>query len=156
MFLYKFKCESEYIETIFNLGLLKHWKFIDQFCQAFEPMFNLTIRLQKTHVPLSQFYTEWLVCQAHLSAVSGCGNKLAKKLLSAMQERIIKLSSNAAFKACLYVDPRYNFLGSGRLSADDKSEAQVHLRIQNVICRINFFSNINFTEVSTHSQQEVG
>lgn len=107
---------------------MRHWTFIDQFCTAFEPMFILTIKLQKTHVPLSQFYTDWLICQAHLNAIGGSGNKLAKKLLSAMETRIIKLRNNAAFKACLYIDPRFNFLGSGRLSADDKNEAQVHLK----------------------------
>lgn len=86
-------------------------------------MFVLTTRLQKNHVPLSQFYIEWLTCMAKLKVLKN--NSLANKLLKAMESRLLKLSTNMAFKACLYLDPRFNYLGSKRISSEDKEAVQV-------------------------------
>lgn len=102
-----------------------HWQFINRFCQAFEPLYVLTLKLQKDHVPLSDFYADWLICQAELHKIKNDGNTLAAKLSTAMEKRINKLSTSMAFKACLYLDPRFNFTGSGRLSASDKRDCQV-------------------------------
>lgn len=104
--------------------LSNQWQFIEKFCSAFEPLFELTLMLQKEHVPLSQFYVYWLVSQAKLDTIKE-GNTMAAKLLKSMQNRIQKLSSTKVFKASLYLDPRFNFVGSKRQSPDDKKEAQV-------------------------------
>lgn len=104
--------------------MAKHWIFIEQFCEAFHPTFILTLKLQREHVPLSQFYADWLICQAQLNSVTAA-NPLAKKLLTTMKARMKMLSGTSIFKACLYLDPRFNFAGSGRLTAEDKCEAQV-------------------------------
>ncbi|XP_021694315.1 zinc finger BED domain-containing protein 4-like [Aedes aegypti] len=113
-------------KTDASLDLSRQWLFIERFCTAFEPLFELTLRLQKDHVPLSQFYADWLICQAKLDGIKE-GNVLAAKLLKTMQNRIRKLSSTKIFKASLYLDPRFNFIGSKRLSPDDKKEAQEYL-----------------------------
>ncbi|XP_062534674.1 zinc finger BED domain-containing protein 4-like [Armigeres subalbatus] len=109
-----------------SLDLSRQWKFIEKFCSAFEPVFVLTLKLQKDHVSLSQFYADWLVCQAEIDGIKQ-ENSLASKLLKCMQIRIKKLSSTKAFKASLYLDPRFNFVGSKRLSPADKKEAQEYL-----------------------------
>ncbi|XP_065090357.1 uncharacterized protein LOC135711409 [Ochlerotatus camptorhynchus] len=44
-----------------------------------------------------------------------------------MKARMRMLSGTSIFKACLYLDPRFNFAGSGRLNAEDKSEVQKYL-----------------------------
>lgn len=103
--------------------MTRHWNYIGKFCEAFEPMFILTLQLQKNHVPLSQFYIDWLTCMAKLKTIKS--NTLAKKLMKAMELRIQKLSTNMAFKACLYLDPRFNYIGSKRISSEDKEAVQV-------------------------------
>ncbi|XP_062710729.1 zinc finger BED domain-containing protein 4-like [Aedes albopictus] len=122
--------ESPFLSILANtdasLDLSRQWQFIEKFGAAFEPLFELTLRLQKDHVPLSQFYADWLVCQAKLDGIKE-GNILATKLLKSMQKRIKKLSSTKVFKACLLLDPRFNFVGSKRLSPADKKEAQEYL-----------------------------
>ncbi|XP_065081462.1 uncharacterized protein LOC135704027 [Ochlerotatus camptorhynchus] len=117
-----------------SLDLSRHWHFVDKFCVAFEPMFVLTMKLQKDHVPragksldvpLSQFYVDWLTCMAKLNAAKD--NTLALKLFKAMGLRLEKLNTNMAFKACLYLDPRFNYIGSRRLSNDDKASVLKYL-----------------------------
>ncbi|KAL9693198.1 hypothetical protein quinque_012483 [Culex quinquefasciatus] len=110
-----------------TLDLTKHTPFINQFIEAFEPMFQLTNRLQKDHVPLTDFYSLWLVCQGHQHRIASTGNVLAKKLLAAMETRISKLKATSLFKACLLLDPRYNFKGANRLTGTDKTEAKRYL-----------------------------
>lgn len=130
--------------------LSRHWHFIDRFCQAFEPIYILTLKLQKDHVPLSEFYANWLICQAELHLIKEKGNTLAAKLLTSMERRINKLITSMAFKACLYLDPRFNFAGSGRLSPRDKKDAQVKTfflkslqRYTNVDLNIMWFPGIS-------------
>lgn len=95
------------------------------FCNALEPLFFLTVSLQQKHVPLSEFYTQWLICQAQLYGMKD--NTLAAKLLKAMEKRLKKLTSTVQFKVSLYMDPRYNYIGSNRISVSDKDAAQVIL-----------------------------
>ncbi|XP_065080637.1 uncharacterized protein LOC135703371 [Ochlerotatus camptorhynchus] len=102
-----------------------HWKFIERFCEAFEAPFVLTMQLQKRHVVLSDFYAYWLVCQAKLIRLKE--NCLAQRLLEACQRRLQKLTESNQFKACAYLDPRFNFLGSKRISSKNKELVQEFL-----------------------------
>ncbi|XP_058456877.1 uncharacterized protein LOC131434241 [Malaya genurostris] len=55
------------LKTVFpEPDLTSHWPFIEKFRDAFEPAFVLTLKLQKIHCPLSDFYIYWLQCQAQL------------------------------------------------------------------------------------------
>ncbi|XP_029725293.2 uncharacterized protein LOC115265169 [Aedes albopictus] len=101
-----------------EIDFTPHSKFIDKFCEAFEAPFILTMQLQKRHVVLSEFYACWLVCQAKLMQLKE--NCLARRLLKACQQRLEKLTDSIHFKACVYLDPRINFLGSKRISSKDK------------------------------------
>lgn len=121
------------------LDFSRQWIFINKFCDAFEPMFMLTMKAQKDHVPVSQFYADWLLCQAQLDAISAKGNTLAKQLLTAMQKRSETLRSSMPFMACLYIDPRFNFVGSNRISMDEKHQIQVFMSFNTPFI---FFSNI--------------
>nr|XP_029709413.1 uncharacterized protein LOC115255424 [Aedes albopictus] len=44
-----------------------------------------------------------------------------------MEKRVHKLKTSMAFKVCLYLDPRFNFAGSRRMSESDKRDAQQYL-----------------------------
>lgn len=72
---------------------------------------------------MSEFYAEWLVCQAMLSKIQE--NKIAKKLLMAMNDRLAILKDTMQFKCALYFDPRFNYIGSNRLTVEDKANIQV-------------------------------
>ncbi|XP_055549065.1 uncharacterized protein LOC129732305 [Wyeomyia smithii] len=119
------------------------WNFIRKFCEAFEPVFVLTLKTQKNHVPLTDFYAEWLVCQAQLN---GCSeeNILARKLLAAMESRMKTLRNSMPFKVCIYMDPRFNFFGSNRLGNNEKSEVQQYLLALNA--KLNDIAGLN-TEI---------
>ncbi|XP_055632773.1 uncharacterized protein LOC129773211 [Toxorhynchites rutilus septentrionalis] len=103
--------------------LTQHWPFIEKFCEAFEPAFILTLKLQKVHCALSEFYTYWLQCQANLDKLKA--NEIAVQLLETFKTRAQKLVSTLQFKACMYLDPRYNFLGARRISTEDKAKVQL-------------------------------
>ncbi|XP_065094621.1 uncharacterized protein LOC135715150 [Ochlerotatus camptorhynchus] len=108
-----------------QVDFTSHWKFIEKFCEAFEAPFVLTLQLQKQHVDLSEFYACWLICQAKLTRLAN--NSLAQKLLKAFQKRLQKLTESMQFKACIFLDPRFNFLGSKRISSNDKEQIQEFL-----------------------------
>ncbi|XP_055622199.1 uncharacterized protein LOC129765794 [Toxorhynchites rutilus septentrionalis] len=71
--------------------LTQHWPFIEKFCEAFEPAFILTLKLQKVHCALSEFYTYWLQCQANLDKLKA--NELAVQLLETFKTRAQKLNN---------------------------------------------------------------
>ncbi|XP_058817764.1 uncharacterized protein LOC131681073 [Topomyia yanbarensis] len=136
-----------------DIDFSRQWSFINKFCDAFEPLFYLTLRSQKDHVPVSQFYADWLLCQAQLNAVNQSQNNvLARKLLVAMDKRSKILRTSMPFKACLYIDPRFNFLGSNRLSADEKIEIQKYLMSFNI--RLNDLAGLNEEKCSDRNDEK--
>ncbi|XP_062549817.1 uncharacterized protein LOC134214469 [Armigeres subalbatus] len=127
-----------------ELRFSKHWNFIDKFSRALEPLFFLSVSLQQKHVPLSEFYTQWLICQAHLNAMKD--NSVALKLLKAMEKRLSKLIGTIQFKASLYLDPRFNYIGSNRISISDKEAAQRFL--------LKLWHRLNVLDGRSESQEE--
>lgn len=69
-----------------------------------------------------------------------------------MQKRSETLRGSIPFKACLYLDPRFNFIGSNRLTPDEKIQVQVsiiyEIENRNYLKRINVFY-IYFAEIFT-------
>ncbi|XP_055522590.1 uncharacterized protein LOC129716778 [Wyeomyia smithii] len=133
-------------KTYPEIDFTTHWKFIEKFCEAFVAPFVLTLQLQKHHVALSEFYACWLLCQAKLTKL--VNNSLAQKLLKAFRRRLEKITASMQFKACLYLDPRFNFLGSKRISSLDKELIQeflikIHRRVDGVV---DEFTTLNDTE----------
>lgn len=86
-------------------------------------MFYLSVELQHEHVPLSEFYALWIACQAELNKLKD--NQMAVKLHVAMNTRLKTLTDTMQFKAAIYFDPRFNYLGANRLKPKEKEAVQV-------------------------------
>lgn len=98
------------------------------FTESFSPVYKLTNDLQMRHVTLSDFYMQWL--QAIRSVDSYKNNPLCPILSLALKNRLKKLQDNKLFAAAIFLDPRFNFLGSSVFSsADEKESVQVIVRI---------------------------
>ena len=66
------------------------------------------------------FYQAWLVCELEISSIP---STFAKKLASAMKERVKKMFETDIFRACIFLDPRFNLM----MSESDKNLAKDHL-----------------------------
>lgn len=97
------------------------WTFMKNYISAFKPVYKLTKNLQNKHVPLSEFYIQWL--QATLMVERETDNPLSSALAQALQNRLKKLLDNMAFKAAVYLDPRFNFPGSTVFGTAEEKEA---------------------------------
>lgn len=76
------------------------------------------------HVTLSDFYMQWL--QAIRSVDSCKTNILSPSLTLALKNRLKKLQDSKLFLAAVFLDPRFNFLGSNFFtSAEEKQSVQV-------------------------------
>lgn len=52
-------------------------------------------------------------------------NKLPIKIIEAMNDRKAKLFDNEVFLAAIYMDPRFNYIGSTLISDEQRSKAKV-------------------------------
>lgn len=52
-------------------------------------------------------------------------NPFAAQLVETLEERLENLKTSQAFKMCLYLDPRLNFLNSTLFNNDEKQSIQV-------------------------------
>ncbi|XP_062537149.1 uncharacterized protein LOC134205669 [Armigeres subalbatus] len=69
-----------------------------------------------------------------------------------MGKRLQKLTETAQFKACLYIDPRFNYIGSNRMSSADKELAQNYLL--ELWERLNELDGIGVKETSYQSNHD--
>ncbi|XP_038106601.1 LOW QUALITY PROTEIN: uncharacterized protein LOC6049790 [Culex quinquefasciatus] len=106
-------------------NLTEHWGFIMEYERAFRPCYVCTNKLQGDGVGLSDFYMEWLLAIASLKKMSG--NRFSEKLAATLKSRLELLKENRAFKMALYLDPRFNFVGSTIFKPDEKEEIQTYL-----------------------------
>lgn len=90
------------------------------FVNAFEPVYELTKTLQKKHVPLNEFYLQWL---RTIYEVEKIDSPYAKPLSQALKDRLKKLTESIGFKASIYMDPRLNFPGSTVFTTGDEKES---------------------------------
>lgn len=79
--------------------------------------------MQAQHVSLSEFYVLWLRTVMEVKMVT---NQLAQALVPALTARLQPLMTNPAFKAALLIDPRFNYLNSKVMSAEDKEDTKVY------------------------------
>ncbi|XP_030382566.1 uncharacterized protein LOC115630081 [Scaptodrosophila lebanonensis] len=103
-----------------------NWQFVDDFCEAFEPLADCTLVLQTKQMVFGDFYREWLYCEARLKLMSR--NTLAQHLYSAMTRRKKTLVENDAFLAAIYMDPRFNDKGSLFITEEQIQKATEKLR----------------------------
>lgn len=100
------------------------WTFIDCFYAAFEPVYYCTLELQTKEFSVGDFVASWMKLTMNICTV---GNELSQKLQSSMEIRQKKLFDNDLIKAALFMDQRFNFIGSNSiyLSNQDKQDAEV-------------------------------
>lgn len=107
------------------IDLADHWNFIDNYYEAFKPLYICTKRMQEAHVSLPDFYMAWLMAISEVRKFSS--NPFVPDLLKSLKNRLAALRESRAFKMALYVDPRFNYHGSTFFSPEEKVEIQVKL-----------------------------
>lgn len=118
--IYYFNYNEKFTKQIADLT--ESWKFIEDFCAAFSPLYGTTKYMQEHHVGLSDFYLAWLDTTRKVSAVD---NELATDLKAALESRLEKLKTNMPLKAALLLDPRFNFMGSTLFTPEEKNPIKV-------------------------------
>lgn len=112
---------SEYEE----LDLSHHWEFLQEYRDAFQPLYEASLESQKAECSISQFHLEWLTAYGKVKALKT--NRFRKDILLAMDRRQKVLMSNNAYRAALFMDPRFQFNGSELFERKEKSEVVNYL-----------------------------
>ncbi|XP_065076170.1 uncharacterized protein LOC135699781 [Ochlerotatus camptorhynchus] len=84
---------------------------------------------------------------SHLPLNSLASNYLAKKLLNALEQRLQKLTDTIQFKVSLYIDLRFNYMGSNRTTATDKERSQSYM--------LQLWTRLNALEGKHEDQQNM-
>ncbi|XP_055643131.1 uncharacterized protein LOC129779594 [Toxorhynchites rutilus septentrionalis] len=123
-------------EQFAELDLSSHWEFIQNYTEAFKPVYICSQNLQGSHVSLSDFYITWLIAIGKVRRFHK--NPLAIKLAETLQSRFSKLRLSQAFRMALYMDPRLNFVNSAIFNVEEKELIQGFItETWNRICRLN-------------------
>ncbi|XP_058833273.1 uncharacterized protein LOC131691089 [Topomyia yanbarensis] len=113
----------QYEDIVFSS---EDWLFMKNFVAAFTPVYKLTKQLQNHHVALNDFYIQWLNIMRTIE--NEIHNPFCEPLLQAIKNRLAKMKENMAFKASLFLDPRFNFSGSTLFpSVEERNAVQVNL-----------------------------
>ncbi|XP_065092437.1 uncharacterized protein LOC135713281 [Ochlerotatus camptorhynchus] len=96
------------------------WQYVQEFIDAFQPLYDITKRIQKKHHPFSEFYMQWLMAIKELR--NKTNNRFSKPLTESLTKRVTVLRENMAFKACMYVDPRFNYCESVVFTLEQRDE----------------------------------
>lgn len=113
-------------KNLFSLitDLTSSWEFIENFVEAFHPVYDCTISMQDKHVGLSDFYMQWINATRKVNVVQ---NHMAKLLCETLTERLENLKQNMPFRAAILLDPRFNFLNSSVFTAEEKEDIRVSI-----------------------------
>ncbi|XP_017465255.1 PREDICTED: uncharacterized protein LOC108358437 isoform X2 [Rhagoletis zephyria] len=103
------------------------WHFLSTYLEAFKPLRNCSSKLQSEQYIVGDFYRDLMCCELELDELMQNGNFYAQLLTEALKNRKEELLNKEAFLAALYVDPRFNFIGSPFLTDDKKQIAAKHL-----------------------------
>ncbi|XP_055593713.1 uncharacterized protein LOC129744950 [Uranotaenia lowii] len=125
-----------------ELDLSNNWDFINDYVQAFRPIYICTKKMQSEHMSLSDFYMNWLIAMNEVQNIEN--NAFVPELSRALKTRLASLRDSWAFRMALYLDPRFNYFGSKVFTNDEK------VRIQETI--IDTFDRIKKLEPSKSSQ----
>nr|XP_029732178.1 uncharacterized protein LOC109409217 [Aedes albopictus] len=125
-----FKAQKPFFEQLAaqfpELDLTELWDFIDQYYDAFKPLYICTKKMQAEHVSLPDFFIAWLMAINQVSKVKN--NPFVPDLLEALNRRLTSLRGSRAFKMALFLDPRFNYRGSTFFTPDEKVEIQGFIR----------------------------
>lgn len=90
---------------------------------AFRPVHVCTKNMQAAHVSLPDFYIAWLMAINEVQKIQN--NPFVPELVEALTSRLRNLRDSRAFKMSLFLDPRFNYLGSKVFTNDEKEQVQV-------------------------------
>lgn len=102
---------------------LSDWIFVEKFCEAYKPIYIATKELQESNLVIGDFYKVWLNCKIRLDALQQ--NAYAQTLSGCMGVREKKMLNNNHFLAGIFLDPRFNFLGTSHITNEEKAKAKV-------------------------------
>ncbi|XP_061401907.1 uncharacterized protein LOC133337716, partial [Musca vetustissima] len=117
------------------------WQFIDQFIEGFHPLFILTKKkLQEEQLIIGNFFRSWLEAKINVSKLEN--NQFSNDIINFMEKRTQKLFDNYAFRSAVYIDPRFNFVGSGFFTNEQRNCAEIHIS-----CSTNIFDEPKLYEL---------
>ncbi|XP_065079727.1 uncharacterized protein LOC135702608, partial [Ochlerotatus camptorhynchus] len=140
-----------------ELYLSSNWEFVEQYAEAFRPLFVCTKKFQEAHMSLNDFYLEWLMTIREVRQLEN--NPFSKVLVESLTRRLTNLKGSMAFKMALYLDPRLSFINSKIFTIAEKEHIQVTINktvqfIPGTSEFINFFfpkyTEIYFSNMGTH------
>ncbi|XP_062537727.1 uncharacterized protein LOC134206061 [Armigeres subalbatus] len=118
-------------EFFINLGsqykesdLTQYWHFIENYVEAFEPIYEATIIIQKKDCSLSEFYYHWQKAICLVSMLDDV-NVFKQSLMTSFEKRDKILLESHALRAALYLDPRFNYAGSKNFTPAEKEQIVV-------------------------------
>ncbi|XP_065083849.1 uncharacterized protein LOC135706212 [Ochlerotatus camptorhynchus] len=106
-----------------ELYLSSNWEFVEQYVEAFRPLFVCTKKFQEAHMSLNDFYLEWLMTIREVRQLEN--NPFSKVLVESLTRRLTNLKGCMAFKMALYLDPRLSFINSKIFTIAEKEHIQV-------------------------------
>ncbi|XP_065089895.1 uncharacterized protein LOC135711083 [Ochlerotatus camptorhynchus] len=108
-----------------ELDLVNQWDFVKEYIAAFEPIYIATKSMQAMHTSLCDFYLTWIKAVMQVGKITS--NKFAEPLATSLTRRLKQLKDNMVFKSALLIDPRFNYLNSTILCADEKEEVRAFI-----------------------------
>ncbi|XP_053959810.1 uncharacterized protein LOC128864263 [Anastrepha ludens] len=119
---------KDFIENITDAHVPEiDWHFLDTFLEAFKPLRDRSNKLHSEQYIVGDFYRDLMCCELELDELVQKGNFYAQLLVEALKTKKENIVKNEAFLAALYMDPRFNFLGTPFLPEDKKEIAVKHL-----------------------------
>lgn len=96
------------------------WQKIENICEILNPAYDISIKLQRKNLLLSDMFFAWYSCKLKAEKKLGALNM---KFVTALKKRGEYLLNNSCVLAAVYLDPRYQIL----LSESEKELAKKHL-----------------------------
>lgn len=109
-----------------ELDLSQRWAFIDEYYEAFRPLYDSLTRVQALTCTLSEFYLEWMNVRGKVIQLSD-SNRFKKGILKSMDKRHEVIFKNKAYRAALYMDPRLMYNGSTMFTIAEREEIIAYL-----------------------------
>lgn len=99
------------------------WQFMEEYREAFYPLYLASLISQQEECPISQFHLEWLKAYGQVKALKS--NRFRDNILLSMDKRQKTLMEPIAYRAALYMDPRFMYSGSELFKREEKAEIVV-------------------------------
>ena len=140
-YLAKIKETVNILSSIYDLEFTEElWDIISNFLEAFKPIHHLTLSLQLEQLTMGDMYKEWLKCKLFLAKIRG---PFGAAVLDKMENRMKKIISITALLSAMFLDPRYNYIGSSHFTIEQKAQAKVgYIKFEQIYKVENIIKNI--------------